>query len=101
MKCPKCGKEMKEETLFTSIEYKCNCADDGWQSIDQIKDFLSPMDFPLKLRFKDNDGTNGGVFISDMTYFDRCPKDRKFKVQRAYDPYVSLKSYSDSDDDGC
>ena len=112
MKCPKCNAEMKEETLFTSVNYSCNCGD-GWQSISEMLDLLRPMDFPIKLRFKDADGTSGGVFVGDLEYFNRCPKDRKFKVQRAYDPYIGMETINlksdgkewiisqDSEDDGC
>ena len=57
MKCDICKKEMEEKTLFTSVEYTCNyCKDDGWQSIEEMLDLLSPMDLPLKLKFKDEDG---------------------------------------------
>ena len=116
MKCERCGKTMSEETLFTSVEYHCkNCTEDGWQSIDEIISMLSPMDFPIKLKFKDGSGKEGGVFVGDMDYFKRCPKDRKFKVQGLYDPYLGVQKgmnqdeviqaiygYSiDPDDDGC
>lgn len=116
MKCPNCNKDMKEEVIFTSVNYSCNCGD-GWQSVSEMLDLLRPMDFPIKLRFKDADGTSGGVFVGDLEYFNRCPKDRKFKVQRTYDPYIGLqkgmteaevaealygyKIHSDSEDDGC
>ena len=107
---------MEEKTLFTSVEYTCNyCKDDGWQSIEEMLDLLSPMDLPLKLKFKDEDGKEGGVFVGDLDYFTRCPKNRKFKVQGLYDPYLGVQKgmnqdeviqaiygYSiDSDDDGC
>lgn len=115
MKCERCGKDMKEEALFTSVEYKCNCEDDGWQTANEMKDMLTPMDLPIKLRFKDTDNSEGSIFIGSMDYFDRCPKDRRFKVQRVYDPYIGLRKgmtqdevaealygYSiASDDDGC
>lgn len=105
MKCDHCGKEMEEKILFTSLEYFCqSCQDDGWQSIDDMLDMLSPMDFPVKLKFKDSDGKEGGVFVSDASYFDRCPRDRQFKVQGICDPYVGVQTssyFDDSDDDGC
>ena len=74
---------MKEEALFTSINYSCNCQD-GWQAINEIKSLLSDHDFPLKLKFKDEDGKEGSVFFSGMDYFDRCPPTRKFKILRSY-----------------
>lgn len=119
MKCDKCGKDMKEEALFTSVKYSCNCGEDSWQTAEQMRDFLSPMDFPIKLRFKDADGSQGGIFVGDIDYFERCPKGRKFKIQRAYDPYIGLRkgmtetevaetlygysivNQSKDDDDGC
>jgi len=114
MKCNSCGKDMKEETLFTTVEYKCNC-EDGWQTSKDMIDLLSPMDLPIKLLFKDEDGRSGSILIGDMDYFNRCPSKRKFKIQRVYDPYLGLQKgmtesevatalygYSiDSDDDGC
>jgi hypothetical protein len=122
MKCDHCGKEMEEKTLFTSIEYnckRCSSADDGWQTPDEVAQMISPMDLPLKLKFKDEDGTEGGVFIGDMNYFTRCPKGRKFKIQGILDPYLGVKKWmtpeeaaealygypitrsDDSEDDGC
>ena len=74
---------MKEEALFTSVKYSCDCnnnSDDGWQQTTQIKLSLDLSDFPVKLRFKDSDGKEGSVFIMDKDYFDRCPQDRKFKI---------------------
>lgn len=92
MKCPACNREMEEKTLFTSVEYICrHCKDDGWQSVQEMLDLLSPMDLPLKLKFKDEDGKEGGVFIGDMSYFDRCPKTRKFKIQSSYDAFMGFR----------
>jgi|GEM_PF-2965383 len=113
MNCEKCGKKMKEETLFTSIEYSCNCGDDGWKTASDMLDLLRPMDLPIKLDFKDDDGTQGGVFIGNLDYFHRSPKGRKFKVRSHYDMGLkkgmtmdevkqAIYGYSiDSDDDGC
>jgi hypothetical protein len=116
MKCSQCNKEMVEEVLFTSIEYRCKyCSDDGWQSVDDMRSLLSPMDFPIKLKFKEESGREGSVFVGDIEYFTRCPKTRKFKIQSVCDPYIGLQKgmtesevakaiygYSiDSDDDGC
>lgn len=91
MKCEKCGKEMKEEIIFTSVNYSCNCLDDGWQTVEEMLNFLTPMDLPIKLKYLDADGCTGNIFIGDLDYFSRCPKGRKFKVTKLYDPYIGLK----------
>jgi len=100
MKCDKCKKEMEAETLFTSVKYNCkHCNDNSWMSVDEMTEMLKPMDFPIKLKFMDDDGTTGAVFVSEHTYFSRCPKERKFKVIRLYDPYVGYGYESDGDMD--
>lgn len=90
MKCDNCGKEMKEEIIFTSISYSCKCFDAGWQSAEDLLELLSPMDLPIKLKFEDEDGKSGSVFIGELTYFSRCPKGRKFKIIGICDPYSVL-----------
>lgn len=113
MKCQNCNREMKEEVIFTSIEYKCSCSQDGWYSSQDILDMLNPMDLPIRLDFKDSDGTKGGVFVNNLEYFTKCPRDRKFKINSPYDMGLKkgmteievaqvLYGYPiDSDDDGC
>jgi hypothetical protein len=83
MKCTDCGKEMKEEVLFVSVSYSCECKD-GWFSLDQIKEKLSPLDRPVHLKFKDENDATGSAFIGNMDYFDRCPKGRLFKVSMEF-----------------
>lgn len=83
MNCKNCGNPMKEETLFTTVTYSCNC-NNGWKTVNEIKSSLNLDDFPVKLGFKDEDGKQGSVFITDIDYFSRCPQNRKFKLQKSY-----------------
>lgn len=74
---------MNQEALFTTISYKCVC-EDGWFTIEQIKEKLCPPDSdilerPIHLKFRDSK-QDGDVFVGNMDYFDHCPKDRKFKM---------------------
>lgn len=113
MKCERCGKAMKEEVIFTSVEYSCNCSEDGWYTAEDMLERLSPMDLPLRLDFKDQDGTVGGVFINNLDYFHNARKGRKFKIFNQFDMGLkkgmtmkevqkAIYGYSiDSDDDGC
>lgn len=83
MNCKKCGNEMKEETLFTTVVYSCDC-NDNWKTANELKLLLNINHFPIKLNFKDEDGRQGSVFITDIEYFDRCPQYRKFKLEKNY-----------------
>lgn len=89
MKCDKCNKEMQEEVLFTSVTYTCNC-DSGWNTVTDMKRLLMMEDFPLKMKYKDEeDGPEIIIFVNDAEYFDRCPPKRKFKILYKYpDGYV-------------
>lgn len=78
MKCNNCNNEMKEEILLTTVNYICNCQD-GWLTIEQIKEKLAPLERPVHLKFKDIK-SDGSVFVGNINYFDTCPKDRKFKM---------------------
>lgn len=93
MICDKCGKEMKEETLFTSVNYSCTCSD-GWLTVDALLDMITPMNLPIKLKYEDSDG-QGSVIVNDIGYFNRCPKNRKFKIIRLYDSYIGYQVEDD------
>lgn len=96
MKCENCGKEMQEEILFTSVNYKCNC-DDGWNTVTDIKRLLLLEDYPLKMKYIDSeDGPEIIVFVGDPNYFDRCPPNRKFKIlYKCPEGFVGYKGMSE------
>lgn len=79
MICPKCKKAMKEEMLFTTVKYTCNCQD-GWLTVEEIKEKLNPLERPVHLKFKDSK-SDGSVFVGNIDYFNSCPQDRKFKFK--------------------
>lgn len=114
MKCERCGKTMKEEVIFTSIHYSCNCSEYGWYTAEDMLDRLHPMDLPIRVDFKDEDGTIGGVFVGNLDYFHSTRKGRKFKIFNRFDIGLTkgmteaevakaLYGYSidSDDDDGC
>lgn len=84
MVCKDCNKIMKEETLFTTVYYSCDCNKDDWKTADEMRNILNLKDFPASLGFKDEDGKQGSVFITDIDYFSRCPMNRKFKLRKNY-----------------